>query len=167
MFYIHMEKRIYIGNQPIIFRDEQMFETWKSDYKVLEAAGGLVMNASGQFLFIQRLGKWDLPKGKMEYGEDESTTAVREIHEETGVTHLQNKGKITETYHTYLLNGQEILKVCHWFLFETTNGQELVPQIEEDITAINWFAANELYVPLQNTYENIKEVIRSAGLPTP
>ena len=38
-------------------------------YSLVEAAGGLVQNSEGQFLWIYRLGKWDLPKGKLEKNE--------------------------------------------------------------------------------------------------
>ena len=38
-------------------------------FKVVEAAGGVVSNKNGEILFIRRMGKWDLPKGKIEKGE--------------------------------------------------------------------------------------------------
>jgi len=34
-------------------------------FKIVKAAGGLVKNEAGEWLFIFRRGKWDLPKGKI------------------------------------------------------------------------------------------------------
>ncbi|MEK9830598.1 MAG: NUDIX hydrolase, partial [Schleiferiaceae bacterium] len=38
--------------------------------KALTAAGGWVKNGRGEVLWIYRLGHWDLPKGKLESGEN-------------------------------------------------------------------------------------------------
>src|SRR5690606_38316271 len=53
--------------------------------KFVKAAGGLVDNELNEFLFIKRLGKWDLPKGKLEEGEKMKETALREVEEECGI----------------------------------------------------------------------------------
>ncbi|PQP82585.1 NUDIX hydrolase [Paenibacillus sp. PCH8] len=47
-----------------------------------------------KFLFIHKArgahqGKWDLPGGRLEFGEQPGTALHREIEEETGLTHLQ------------------------------------------------------------------------------
>ncbi len=54
----------------------------QKQFKNIEAAGGLVFNAKNEFLLIKRLGKADLPKGKIEKGEDPKTAALREVEEE-------------------------------------------------------------------------------------
>ena len=51
----------------------------------VKAGGGLVINKEGKLLFIFRKGIWDLPKGKMDFGETLEETAVRETSEETGI----------------------------------------------------------------------------------
>jgi 8-oxo-dGTP pyrophosphatase MutT (NUDIX family) len=38
-------------------------------YSLVEAAGGVVVNQQKEVLWMFRLGKWDLPKGKLEKGE--------------------------------------------------------------------------------------------------
>src|SRR5438552_3388516 len=53
---------------------------------LIEAAGGIVKNTDGAYLFIYRLDKWDLPKGKIEKGEKTKEAAVREVEEECGIT---------------------------------------------------------------------------------
>lgn len=129
-------------------------------FTVIEAAGGIVQNNDKALLFIYRRGKWDLPKGKMEKNEDEAACAQREIMEETGVTHLTLKKKIGETYHTYDEYGKHILKISHWFYFTCPNHQTLIPQTEEDITAINWVRTRNIKEPMSNTYQNIRDIMR-------
>ncbi|WP_340032300.1 NUDIX domain-containing protein [Paenibacillus sp. FSL K6-1122] len=48
----------------------------------------------GRFLLIHKArgayqGQWDLPGGRLEFGEQPETALHREIEEETGLTHLQ------------------------------------------------------------------------------
>ena len=80
-----------------------VFEEFKACFKVIEAGGGIVLNDRGEFLVIYRNGTWDLPKGKLEKGEDFQTAALREVEEETGLHGLQMIETLTSTYHTYHL----------------------------------------------------------------
>src|SRR6185295_6515260 len=50
-----------------------------SFYIMIESAGGLVLNESNELLMIYRNNKWDLPKGKVEKGEEYDTAALREV----------------------------------------------------------------------------------------
>src|SRR5690606_23008426 len=61
------------------------FKQIKASVNVIKAAGGLVENSKSEYLFIKRLGKWDLPKGKVEEGEKMKEAAVREVEEECGI----------------------------------------------------------------------------------
>lgn len=72
------------------------WKEWASQYKNIEAAGGLVLRSDGHFLGIFRLGKWDLPKGKAEKGESMETTALREVEEECGIFGLSVEKKTHE-----------------------------------------------------------------------
>ncbi|MBK9671561.1 MAG: NUDIX domain-containing protein [Bacteroidetes bacterium] len=74
-----------------------------SIYTKIEAAGGIVKNKQGQLLFIFRHGKWDLPKGKIEKGENEQDAALREVEEECGIAELTLQKKLTTTFHTTIL----------------------------------------------------------------
>jgi hypothetical protein len=47
-------------------KPELIWETYKSLYTIIEAAGGLVLNKASHALLIFRHQKWDLPKGKIE-----------------------------------------------------------------------------------------------------
>jgi 8-oxo-dGTP pyrophosphatase MutT (NUDIX family) len=145
---------------------------WHSDLKKLtkaffknftsiEAAGGIVQNDKKEILFIFRLGKWDLPKGKVEKGEDIAATAVREVEEETGVTNLQLKKKIGETYHTYNAFGKHFIKTTHWFYITCPSKQTVKPQTEEDITEVKWVKAADMKAPLENTYPSVKDILKN------
>ena len=48
---------------------ETLWNDFKSLYKIIEAAGGLVKNDKNELLLIYRLHHWDLPKGKVDDGE--------------------------------------------------------------------------------------------------
>lgn len=128
-------------------------------FELIEAAGGIVQNDKKEILFIYRLDKWDLPKGKVEEGENSEECAIREVEEETGVNNLELKNKIGETYHTYNAFGKHFLKISNWYYMICTNGQNLVPQTEENITEIKWIKTKDMKEPIANTYPSIKDIL--------
>ena len=140
---------------------EKLRKAFFKHFTILEAAGGVVQNPDKDLLFIFRRGKWDLPKGKMEKKEQPAACAEREIEEETGVKKLKLKKKIGETYHTYDEFGKHLLKISHWYYFTCNGKQELVPQTEEDITELAWISTKDIRKPVANTYETIKDVLRT------
>jgi ADP-ribose pyrophosphatase YjhB (NUDIX family) len=136
------------------------FRKFKEQYTFIKAAGGVVEH-KGKFLFIQRLGKWDLPKGKMDEGEKPRETALREIAEECNLSGHSIAYKLLNTYHTYTQDGVLILKKTAWYhlnLMEMPE-QQLAPQEEEGITALRWLAWDELDEVRQNTYASILDVL--------
>lgn len=128
-------------------------------FTTIEAAGGIVENEHEELLFIFRRNKWDLPKGKLELNEIPRLAAEREIEEETGVKNILYKDNIAITHHVYEAFGQKVLKTTHWFHFLSKKNQPLNPQLEEDITAIQWFDKTNLEIPLSNTFDTIKDLI--------
>ncbi len=146
----------------VIYFSETVDEIWKrfiSKYVLIEAAGGLVKNKDGKFLFIFRNGKWDLPKGKAEYDETPEMTALREVEEECGLKNLKIEKELTRTFHTYKEKGKLILKKTHWYLMTISEEQKLVPQTDEGITEVKWVAENRIEREvLVNTYASIKGI---------
>ena len=128
--------------------------------KKIVAGGGIVENEEGKILFQFRRGKWDLPKGKLDEGESIEECAVREVEEETGLTNIQLGSLIGITHHYYTENGKPIEKETHWFNMKVTGTQELVPQLEEDITELRWVAKDEVEEYLSNTFHNITEIVK-------
>lgn len=151
--------KVYINNEAKI-----VTENWSdfcSNYKIIEAAGGLVLNNKNKILMIFRNGKWDLPKGKLNIGEQIEEGAIREVKEECGINELQIEKKLIDTYHTYNLNGLKILKKTFWFLMKTSFKFPLTPQLEEGITKVKWCNEENVSKYLKNSYGNIIDVISS------
>ena len=128
----------------------------------IEAAGGIVRNQQQEYLFIKRLGVWDLPKGKLYKKEPFRDGALREVMEETGLTNLSITKQLPSTYHIYTdRKGKQILKETYWFEMLCADNQSLVPQLEEDITEVKWFSASDLNIPFQNTYASLRQLLES------
>ena len=136
--------------------EKEILKTLKSKIPVSKAGGGLVYNKKGEVLFIYRGGKWDLPKGGTEKGEDIEKTAMREVEEETGVNQLKITKKLQKTYHVFKRNGVYKLQITQWF--EMYSDFEGIPvgQIEEGIEKAVWFNPDDLPEILKKSYENIK-----------
>ena len=151
-------QRIYIPTHDT----ESAYRGLCSEFKEVNAAGGLVSNRRGDFLLISRNGLWDLPKGHQEAGEDISVTALREVREETGVEDLQLRDLICITDHCYLRDGIWHLKHTWWYDMLYTDPVDLTPQREEDIAKAAWVAKSSLPPFLKNTYPSIIEVFKEA-----
>lgn len=134
-------------------------QDFKSLFKKVVAAGGVVVNEAGEILVIFRRGSWDLPKGKVEEGEETIDAAKREVEEETGIKDLIAERLICKTFHTYKESGKRILKKTYWYKMKT-HKQELVPQTEEDIDSAEWMLP-ELFLKKEKLYRNIKDVIKA------
>ena len=129
-------------------------------FKIIEAAGGYVLNESSQLLVFYRRGSWDIPKGKIDPGETPEQAALREVMEETGLQNLSLGDFMMHTWHTYVLKGERILKKTWWYRMQTTD-HTLIPQTEEDITEICWVNPAEWLRTESNVYPSIKEVIET------
>ncbi len=127
-------------------------------YEWIEAAGGIVQK-DDRFLFIKRFGKWDIPKGKLEKGEDPELGCIREIEEECGISKPIIKNKIMETYHTYRYKDVPTIKRTYWYAL-TYEGDEIpTPQQEEGITKAKFVKLEKLDKVRTNTFTSILEVI--------
>ncbi|HXB40082.1 MAG TPA: NUDIX domain-containing protein [Bacteroidia bacterium] len=139
------------------------FQKFCNEFKIIEAGGGLIKNNKNQFLFIYRNNKWDLPKGKLGKKEKPDIAAVRECEEECGLKQLTLKGFLMFTYHIYPYKGQWALKKTWWYNMES-NETNLVPQLEENITKVEWKGKEDMPKVLKNTYSNIKDILVAAKL---
>jgi 8-oxo-dGTP pyrophosphatase MutT (NUDIX family) len=139
---------------------DQLKKEFFKHFTLIEAAGGIVQNEKKELLFIHRLGKWDLPKGKIEKKETPDAAALREVTEETGVSLLTLKKKIGETYHTYDSFGKHFLKTTHWYYMTASGNEALVPQTEEQIDTLKWVKTKDIKEPMNDTYPSIRDVMR-------
>ncbi len=162
-----------IANQPkykrfyVLCNDSKAFlKKLKKSITLIEAAGGLVKNSKGNYLFIYRNDKWDLPKGKLEKGEKKRQGAVREVEEECGITVSKAGDKIINTYHTYINKGELVLKKTYWFSMKYKGNETLKPQLEEGITDVRWFNIGHMQDIKSNTFPSIMDVLEKVGLLT-
>lgn len=133
----------------------------KKQYCVLQAGGGLVSAPGGHILLIHRKGKWDLPKGKLEEGEDLQACAVREVEEETGLQAIRLGNKLGVTYHTYREKGMAILKESHWYFMKVGQQQDLTPQTEEDIEQCLWVPLDRVGNYYEGAHASIRDVLQT------
>ena len=143
---------------------EELQQVFRSCFKIIDAAGGVIRNKRGEYLFIFRRGKWDLPKGKLDKGENFPQAALREVTEETGLTGIELNKPLMSTYHTYLLKNSLVLKKTYWFDMTYYGNETPIPQTIEDIEEVRWFKPEELFIPFQNTYPLIKDVFIYLGI---
>lgn len=129
--------------------------------KTIIAAGGIVINPQNEILWIFRRGIWDLPKGKLDEGENIEACAIREVEEETGMRHLTLHHLITTTFHVYFdtyLN-EQVTKKTYWYHMSIDTIQNGIPQRTEDIEKIEWNTIENSKHCIDQTYDTIKEVI--------
>ncbi|HLT86328.1 MAG TPA: NUDIX domain-containing protein [Sphingobacterium sp.] len=139
---------------------EKVFKSILQNLEIIKAAGGLVKNGDGEYLFIHRLGKWDLPKGKVEDNEKMREAAVREVEEECGICIDYLGPKLQTTYHTYMMRGKFVLKQTNWYEMGVNKSPKLIPQTEEDITEARWIDKDDFDIVLENTYPLIAYIIQ-------
>ena len=126
------------------------------------SAGGIVFrrddDGTARFLLIKdSYQHWGFPKGHLEDGESPVVAAMRETREETGLEHLIVQGPIRIIDWHFRFRGRYIHKFCHFFLFESPDG-ECTPQLEEGITAVRWEPLERALEVL--SYDNARGVLR-------
>jgi len=139
----------------------KLWQSFKSIFRIIDAAGGAVKNDEGDLLMIYRYGHWDLPKGKIELGESNEEGAIREVMEECGVDEPEITGVLPTTYHYYELEGEPILKRSFWFAMKLDKGSPLTPQLEEDISQVIWCDSAKIEELKDQSYGNIRLVLNA------
>lgn len=130
-------------------------------FHFIEAAGGLIQR-NDEFLFIRRHNRWDLPKGKLEKKEHPEAAAIRECEEECGISGLSLLSPLPFTWHLYEYKGGVALKKTWWYHMSTDFQGVLTPQLEEDITAVEWFKADYIKSHvLPDTYHTISDLVKA------
>jgi len=139
---------------------ENVWMSFCSNYHELAAAGGVVKDNEGRVLWIERNGKWDLPKGKLEAGESLEAAAMREVEEETGITDLTITGEAFHTFHTYESEGKVHLKTTFWYpMRHRGSATPGVPQAVEGISAVTWLEPPFPASTLDRTFGSIRTVL--------
>lgn len=156
---------VLLGDPEIILSDFLL------EFKLIIAGGGLVLNESEKLLSIKRLGKWDLPKGKIKKKEEVEIGALREVIEETGIKGLTITQSFCDTFHTYFVNEKWLIKQTHWYIMRAPKNQLFIPQLDEDITEVQWIEIQDLvdtekldtYPTIRFLAKKLKKHLRSIG----
>jgi len=131
----------------------------KNKFKLIKAAGGIVENKENKILFIFRLGKWDLPKGKKDKGEKIKDCSVREVEEETN-TKVKRKNKICTSWHTYTRYKKFILKKTVWYRMKCIDDSKMKGQKKENIDKVKWMNEDTIKEILENSYKSLSYIIK-------
>lgn len=135
-----------------------------SYFKPISAGGGVVRNDAGDVLMIHRRGKWDLPKGKLDKGEEIEDCALREVREETGLQRIDLGARITDTFHIYPEHKKDVIKTTVWFSMTVPGSPGLTPQAEESIDEAKWVPVQQLSEYVKYSYQGIRDVLSLANL---
>ena len=107
---------------------------------------------------------WALPKGLIDPGERGVETAVREVHEETGLRAVVET-KLGDVRYVYTWDGERVFKVVSFFLLRATGGRigELPPGMEVEVAAARWVPLDDAGELL--SYEGEREMaVRAANV---
>lgn len=126
------------------------------------SSGGVVYrweNEKPLFLVLgsNKRGVWVLPKGLMEENEDEVTTAMREVREETGVSRVKLRGKVGLIKYQFGFRSKTYDKTVHFYLFETDQADAKVGT-EHDF--MEWVPYEKAVETL--SYPNEREMLTKA-----
>jgi 8-oxo-dGTP pyrophosphatase MutT (NUDIX family) len=126
------------------------------------AAGGLVRHSSGRYLFIEKKGKLDLPKGHIEPGEEPDACAIREVREECGIKGHNIVKSLEPSYHTYSWEGISYLKKTTWFLMHYDGKMITEPQVKEGITRVEWLLPEEICMIKSTAWLSLMDLINTS-----
>jgi 8-oxo-dGTP pyrophosphatase MutT (NUDIX family) len=105
-----------------------------------------------------------LPKGNIDHGEKPQETALREVHEETGLEAepIAKLGDVKYVYNRAWSDGAKVFKVVSFFLFRYRGGK--IGNIKEDM---KHEVAHAMWVPLKEaprklSYKGEREMVAKA-----
>jgi 8-oxo-dGTP pyrophosphatase MutT (NUDIX family) len=141
-----------------------LWKLFRIYFTEVEAAGGLIKHTSGRYLFIERRGKWDLPKGHVEKGETPEECALREVTEECGISGHRIVKALEPSYHTYSWEGISYLKKTSWFKMDYAGEMTFTPQTDEGITNGMWLFPEEISKIKPGAWLSLTDLINTSVL---
>jgi len=97
---------------------------------------------------------WALPKGLIDEGERGLETAIREVHEETGLR-AAGERKLGDVRYVYTWEGERVFKVVSFFLLRAVGGRigDLPPGMEIEVAEARWVPLDDAASVLSYTGE--------------
>ncbi len=120
----------------------------KNSKQVLIANG--IVRKDGKFLLVKRQrewdeqahGKWEIPGGKVDFGEEPKETALREVEEETGYK-VKNPKLLKSIYsHVWEYNTRRSHVVIFPFICELEGGEKNVS--DKNVQEVEWLTRDEV-----------------------
>lgn len=125
-------------------------------------AGGIVFRMSKdqkdiEILLIQdSKGRWTIPKGHIEPGENAKQTAIREIGEESGLYHIEVLMWLGKIHFQYRRIDKLVLMTTQIYLVRSLDAHE-TPTKEQWMKGIKWFRFNDALDAIE--YEDIEKLM--------
>ncbi len=125
-------------------------------------AGGIVFRTNHdktdiEILLIQdSKGRWTIPKGHIEPGENAKQTAIREIGEEAGLFHIHVMMWLGKIHFQYRRVDKLVLMTTQIYLVRALDNDE-VPTKEQWMKGIKWFKFNDALDAIE--YEDIEKLM--------
>lgn len=125
-------------------------------------AGGIVFRMSQdqkdiEILLIQdSKGRWTIPKGHIEPGENAKETAIREIGEEAGLFHIEVIMWLGKIHFQYRRIDKLVLMTTQIYLVRATDKHE-TPVKEQWMKGIKWFKFKDALEAIE--YEDIEKLM--------
>ncbi len=136
-----------------------------TDLLLLPGVSAVVRNAAGQVLLVRRSdnGRWSLPAGVVDPGEQPADAVLREVYEETGVRiEVERVGGVA-THPVRYPNGDACEYLNVWFRCRPVSGE---PRVNDDeSTEVGWFDPDSM--PEPNDWLRLRvETTRDPDAPT-
>lgn len=101
-------------------------------------------------------GRWTIPKGHIEPGENARQTAIREIGEEAGLHHIQALAWLGKIHFKYRRVNKLVLMTTQIYLVRALDQSER-PTKEKWMNGIKWFSFNDALNAIE--YEDIERLM--------
>src|SRR3954462_10338910 len=105
-----------------------------------------------------------LPKGNIDHGEKPQETALREVHEETGVEAepIAKLGDVKYVYNRSWSDGAKVLKVVSFYLFRYLGGMigDIKEEMQREVAQAMWLPLGE--APKKLSYKGEREIAAKA-----
>ena len=109
---------------------------------------GILISYKDEFMLCKRVsGKWSIPKGHMQEGEQPLEAALRELEEETAIQ-LEGKPKLISTSKTR--------EGGTFYMFGISVSEKLTPILDHEHTEYGYFTKDNLPTPLDKELNFLK-----------